>query len=253
MVKASKHRYANYDCRIGRRGERWLGGQALSDPLVRPCDVEIVEAVLLQHVLDVPLAEDDDVIETVAPDAAEKPLANGIHERSLNGRPKNADAGALRGAVEVGTELTVVVSDDELGPDAEGSSLPHLLCRPLRGRVPRNANMNDLLCIDVHDEEREDLTKPNVVYLEKIVGPHGVIAQERVPVLPARRRRIPTIAHVPLHGALRDVDSELDKLATNALGAPEPILGGHALNELDDKYDILDANLIESISRKRLG
>jgi hypothetical protein len=61
-----------------------------------------------------------------------------------------------------------------------------------------------------------------------------MIAQERVPVLPARQRRIPTITHVPLHGALRDMDSELDKLATNALGAPEPILSGHALNELDD-------------------
>ena len=72
--------------------------------------------------LEVPLAKDDDVIDALAPDATEKPLANGIHERSLNGRPKNADAGALRGLVEVGTELTVVVSDDELEPDAEGTS-----------------------------------------------------------------------------------------------------------------------------------
>ena len=120
MVKASKHRYADYDRRIGRRGERWLSGQALSDPLMRPSDVEIVEAVLLQHVLEVPLAEDDDVIEALAPDAAEKSLANGIHERSMNGRPKNADAGALCGMVEVGAELAVVVANDELRPGAKG-------------------------------------------------------------------------------------------------------------------------------------
>jgi hypothetical protein len=61
-----------------------------------------------------------------------------------------------------------------------------------------------------------------------------VVAQERLPALPARRRRIPTIAHVPLHGALRDVDSELEQLAANALGAPEPILGGHAADQLDE-------------------
>jgi hypothetical protein len=136
MVKASKDRYANYDCRIGRCGERWLGGQALSDPLVRPCDVEIVEAVLLQHVLDVPLAKDDDVIETVAPDAAEKSLANRIHERGLDCRPKNPHAGALCGTVEVGAELAVVVADDELGPGAEGCGFPELLRRPLRRWVP---------------------------------------------------------------------------------------------------------------------
>src|SRR5450432_2610082 len=67
-----------------------------------------------------PLAEDDDVIETVAPDAAEKSLANRIHERSLDCRPKNAHAGALCCTVEVCAELAVVVSNDELGPDAEG-------------------------------------------------------------------------------------------------------------------------------------
>ena len=72
-------------------GELWL--LHLSDPLVRPCDVEIVEAVLLEHVLDVPLAEDDNVIETVAPDAAEKSLANRIHERGSHGGAEHADAG----------------------------------------------------------------------------------------------------------------------------------------------------------------
>ena len=69
MVKPSKHRYGNYERRISRCGEGWLGGQALRDTLMRPCDVEIVEAVLLQRVLDVPLAEGDDVIEALAPDA----------------------------------------------------------------------------------------------------------------------------------------------------------------------------------------
>jgi hypothetical protein len=45
-------------------------GKVLSDPLVRPCDVEIVEAVFLQHVVEVPLGVDDDVIEALSADAA---------------------------------------------------------------------------------------------------------------------------------------------------------------------------------------
>ncbi len=100
--------------------------------------LRMVEAVLLQHVLEVPLAEDDDVIEALAPDAAEESaLANGIHERSSDCRPKNADGSALCGTVEVGTELPVVVADDELAPEAEWRGFAHLQCRPLRGWVSR--------------------------------------------------------------------------------------------------------------------
>jgi hypothetical protein len=45
MVKASKHRYADYDRRIGRRLERWLGRSALFEPLMRARGVEVAEAV----------------------------------------------------------------------------------------------------------------------------------------------------------------------------------------------------------------
>jgi hypothetical protein len=234
MVKASKHRDANYDCRISGCAERWPGGQALPDPLVRTRAVEIVEAVFLQHVLEVPLCEDDDVIEALSADAAEKSLANRIHERSLNGRPKNADTGTGGGAAEVSAELAVVVANDELGSGAEGRGLPHLLRRPLRGRVPRDADVHDALGVDVNDEEREDWPKPNVVHLQKVARSHGVVVQERVPALPARRQRPTACSHVPLDRAFRDVNPKLEELAANTLGTAESILRGHASNELDD-------------------
>jgi len=233
-MKPSEHGNGDDAGKVGSRFERLRDRHALADPLVRTRGVEIPKAVLAEHSLEVALAQDDHVIEAFAAHAAKESFARRVHERGSHGGAEHADAGALRGAVEVGTELTIVIADDELGPEAEGCGFPELLCRPLRGRVPRDADVHDALGVDVHDEEREDWPKPNVVYLEKIAGPHGMIAQERVPVLPARRRRIPMITHVPLHGALRDVDSELDKLATNALGAPKPILSGHALNEFDD-------------------
>jgi len=155
MVEASKHRYADYDRRIGRRLDRWLGRHSLPETLMRPCNVE-ERAVLLQHVFEVPLAEDDDVIEALAPDAAKESFADGVHERSLNGRPKNADTGTGGGAVEVSAELAVVVANDELGSGAEGRGFTELLRRPPRGRVPRDADVHDALGVDVDDEERED-------------------------------------------------------------------------------------------------
>jgi hypothetical protein len=42
------------------------------------------------------------------------------------------------------------------------------------------------------------------------------------------------LAHVPLGGSLGDCDAELEELAARALGAPEPILEGHAADEAND-------------------
>ena len=84
MVKASKHRYADDERRIGRRFGGRLGRHALFEPLMRARGVEIPKAILLEHLTEVPLAESDNVVETVAPDAAENLFANRIHERSLD-------------------------------------------------------------------------------------------------------------------------------------------------------------------------
>jgi hypothetical protein len=149
MVKASKHRNSNDTRRIGPPLEQACSRHALSYPLVRARGVEIPKAILLEHLTEVPFAEDNNVVETLAPDAAEKPLAKRIHERSLNCRPKNVDAGTGRGATEIGAELAVVVADDELGPDAEGCGFPELLRRPLRGGVSRNSDTRNLLRVDV--------------------------------------------------------------------------------------------------------
>ena len=140
----------------------------------------------------------------------------------MNGRSNSADASALRGMVEVSAELAVVVADDELGPDAEWCGFSELLRRPLRGWVPRYPDMHDVFGVDVDDEERKDRPEPDVVGLQKVAGPHGVMVQERTPALPVRRPRLTALAHVPLHGALGDSDFELDQLTANSLGSPEP-------------------------------
>jgi hypothetical protein len=70
--------------------------------------------------------------------------------------------------------------------------------------------MDDLFGVDIDDEERKDRPEADVVGLQEIAGPHRVIAQERVPVLPARRQRPMACSHVPLDRAFRDVNPELE-------------------------------------------
>jgi len=52
---------------------------------------------------------------------------------------------------------------------------------------------------------------------------------------PGARRDGPRAAsHIPLNCALRDADAELQELASNPLGSPEPVLGRHAVDEGDN-------------------
>ena len=44
----------------------------------------------------------------------------------------------------------------------------------------------------------------------------------------------PRLAHVAANGATVDLEAEFEQLAANALGAPAPIVHGHALNQRDD-------------------
>ena len=114
MMKPSEHGNGDDAGKVGSRFERLRDRHALADPLVRTRGVEIPKAVLAEHSLEVALAQDDHVIEAFAAHAAKESFARRVHERGSHGGAEHADAGALRGAVEVGTELTVVVSDDAL-------------------------------------------------------------------------------------------------------------------------------------------
>ena len=62
-----------------------------------------------------------------------QPLAHGIHARSTNRRPENANPSAPGRAINVSAELAVVVADEEVWPGAERRGLPELLRRPLGG------------------------------------------------------------------------------------------------------------------------
>jgi hypothetical protein len=88
----------------------------LVQPLMRPRRVEVAHAVLLEYLLEMPLAKNHHVVEAFAPAAPEEPLAHGIHERSTNSRPKHANRGAPRRAIKVGAELAVVVADEGFWP-----------------------------------------------------------------------------------------------------------------------------------------
>jgi hypothetical protein len=61
-----------------------------------------------------------------------------------------------------------------------------------------------------------------------------VVAEERPPALSSSRSGRSRVPHVALNRSLRDPNAELQELAANALGSPEPVLGRHALDQCNE-------------------
>ena len=75
--------------------------------------------------------------------------------------------------------------------------------------------------------------KPDVVQLKEVASPSGVILQKGPPSLAVVWSPTSGLPHILLDGPLRDLDSKLQKLASDAFRSPKAILSGHALDELD--------------------
>ena len=110
---------------------------------MRPSAVEVLEAILAQHALQVTRAEHDDVVEALATNAAQETFALGVHAGSPHGGAEDSDARSLRGSVEVHAELVVVVTDEEPG------SLAERLCAP---EQPESFTVPPENGLGLHDE-----------------------------------------------------------------------------------------------------
>src|SRR4051812_1649972 len=102
----------------GRRPRPQGARDGLPDALVWPRGVE-VRGVLPQHASQLPLAQDQDMIEALAPDAPEEALAGGICPRGPDGRAQDGDPAARRHAGEPRPVLAIVVADQKPGPLVE--------------------------------------------------------------------------------------------------------------------------------------
>jgi hypothetical protein len=100
-MEAPEHRERPHSAHTSRtrRGGRGVAGDALSNSLMRPVLVE-VRHVCAEHAPKVGLAQHHDVVQALAPDAAEEPLAGGVLPRRAIRHPQFRDAARRRGAGE---------------------------------------------------------------------------------------------------------------------------------------------------------
>src|SRR5437763_5136560 len=94
--------------------------------------------------------------------------------------------------------------------------------------------MHDAPRAEVGEDEGEQRPEEQIVNMHEVAGPAvlGMVPQEGCPGLATRTLRT-SVTHVPLDGALGDLDVQLQQLPLNAVCTPEPVVDGHRLDQCD--------------------
>ncbi len=110
MVQAAQDRYRVDSALAVALGSGQRLGRRLAQALVRSVPV-VVRGVLAQYPRQVALADDEEMVEALAPHAAQEALAHGVRPRGAVGRAQDLNAARLSDPGEGRPELAVVVPD----------------------------------------------------------------------------------------------------------------------------------------------
>src|SRR5665811_136441 len=130
-------------------------------------------------------AEQEQMVEGLAPQAADKSFTDGIHVRGPHRRLDDPGTHALGNAIEYGSEFLVAVSNQKPRRQAVYGRVAQLLRRPLLRRVSRGRHVDLLARPLVHQEEKEQRPEEQVVGLHEVAAPDvmRVVLDERRPSL----------------------------------------------------------------------
>src|SRR6267142_6761221 len=93
---------------------------------------------------------------------------------------------------------------------------------------PGDCSMHDSPSLQIEKEQDEDRAEEQVERLHEITSPGNVVAEESTPALAVAGD---PLLHVPLHSALRDLDSKLEQLTSKPLSAPPWVSRRHLADQ----------------------
>ena len=193
----------------------------------------VIGEVAGEDAVEVTLAEDENVMKTLAPDRTDQALRKGVLPRAVRRCEHLLDPHALHAVPKWLTVDLVTVAEKKGRGGVFREGVHELLGGPVGGGVLGHVEVEDpAAVVSEHDEDEED-AEARGGHGEKVDRDHvaDVVGEERPPGL---RGLGAALRNEAGDGALGDVDAELEELAVDAGRPPQAIRRGHFPDEGGD-------------------
>src|SRR5437879_1458389 len=193
----------------------------------------VVREVAGESAAQVPFAEDEDVIQTLAPDGADEPLREGILPGAVSRREDFTYVHALHALAKRVAVDGVAIAEKKGRGRIVRERVDDLLGRPGSSGILGDVEVEDAPAIMCEHDKGEQDPQPHSGNDEEINGDQvaDVISQERAPGL---RGRCAALREEPGDGALGHADAEFQELTMDSRGTPEGIGRGHLYEKSRD-------------------
>jgi hypothetical protein len=180
----------------------------LPNPLMRSCLVEVGH-IGLEDALELPLLQDQQVVQTVLPHTPQEALADRIGSGSMIRCFEHLHRTGGRDTSEAGPKFAIVITNQVRGCLSIWGRFSQLLCHPGIGRGSCDTHMDHFPRLQFYDEEREERSKEQIGDLKEVTRPDlcGVGVHKGRPPL-ASWLAGANVPHVLLDGALADPKSQ---------------------------------------------
>jgi hypothetical protein len=173
---------------LDRTGRRcgWQGRGRLQRQAPVRASVVVMIDELAQNLIEVPLAEDKNVVKALTAGCSDPALRDGIHSRASVGGLEHLHGLGPEYLIKAAAELGVAISDQEPCSDIailqRPSQVPSLLEHPFLGRVistaskmdPAGAEFDEEECVEAAEEDgihREEVDRQNRVGIGRARSP----------------------------------------------------------------------------------
>jgi len=181
-----------------------------------------------------PLVEDDDVVETFLAKGSDYPLCDWIRQRGSVGRTNICDADGRKLGPEVIAVDIVTIMDQVLWLTVPSGGFDHLPPDPRSRRAGGDVELNQLSAQVADEKEHIQRLHADGLDHEQVGSPDAfdLVAQEGAPALTSLPPR--TAPSIAADRSIADHDSELEQLSADSLSAPQPVLARHSSDQFPD-------------------
>src|SRR5665647_652565 len=189
-------------------------------------DVIVIASIGSQDPAQMRLAQDDEMIHTLATDRPDQSFSEAILPRRGRCRRLVPDAHGVQSACDDGAIDAIPITDEVVRSLIPRECLCYLTRNPFRRRMACNVDPDEVSTIHPHDDEAIEQIEANGRDNKQVHGGDiwGMIAQESAPSLAWRPA---SLDNVLSDARLRDLNAELEQFTVDAWRSPERVLDTH--------------------------